>query len=71
MNRRLFNQMKINFLLNGTLEINNQQFTQGDFLIIDNEDNLELVTKNNARVFEILSLIRLPYKTYAEIHKIN
>ena len=59
------------FILNGTLEINNQQFTQGDFLIIDNEDNLELVTKNNARVFEILSLIRLPYKTYAEIHKIN
>ena len=59
------------FILSGTLEINNQQFTQGDFLIIDNEDNLELVTKNNARVFEILSLIRLPYKTYAEIHKIN
>ena len=59
------------FILSGTLEINNQQFTQGDFLIIDNEDNLELVTKNNAGVFEILSLIRLPYKTYAEIHKIN
>ena len=41
------------FILNGTLEINNQQFTQGDFLIIDNEDNLELVTKNNARVYGI------------------
>ena len=59
------------FILNGTLEINNQQFNQGDFLIIDNENNLELVTKNNTKVFEIVSLISLPYKTYAEIHKIN
>ena len=59
------------FILNGTLEINNQQFTQGDFLIIDNENNLELVTKNNTKVFEIVSLISLPYKTYAEIHKIS
>ena len=40
-------------------------------LIIDNENNLELVTKNNTKVFEIVSLISLPYKTYAEIHKIS
>ena len=59
------------FVLSGTIEINNQEFTQGDFLIIDNENNLELVTKNNTKVFEIVSLINLPYKTYAEIHKIN
>ena len=59
------------FILSGTLEINNQQFTQGDFLIIDNESNLELVTLNNANVFEIVSPISLHYKTYAEIHKIN
>ena len=59
------------FILSGTLEINNQQFTQGDFLIIDNESNLELVTVNNAKVFEIVSPISLHYKTYAEIHKIN
>ena len=59
------------FILSGTLEINNQQFTQGDFLIIDNESNLELVTVNNAKVFEIVSPISLDYKTYAEIHKIS
>tara|TARA_B100001057_G_scaffold329235_1_gene329609 strand:- start:914 stop:1672 length:759 start_codon:yes stop_codon:yes gene_type:complete len=59
------------FILSGTLEINNQEFTKGDFLIIDNEKNLELVTKNYTKVFEIVSLINLTYKTYAEIHKIN
>ena len=59
------------FILSGTLEINNQQFTQGDFLIIDNESNLELVTVNNAMVFEIVSPISLHYRTYAEIHKIS
>ena len=59
------------FILSGTLEINDQQFTQGDFLIIDNESNLELVTVNNAKVFEIVSPISLHYKTYAEIHKIS
>ena len=59
------------FILSGTLQINNQQFTQGDFLIIDNESNLELVTVNNAMVFEIVSPISLHYRTYAEIHKIS
>ena len=33
--------------------------------------DLELVTKNNTKVFEIVSLISPPYKTYAEIHKIS
>ena len=31
----------------------------------------KLVTKNNTKVFEIVSLISPPYKTYAEIHKIS
>ena len=59
------------FVLDGTLEINNQQFKKGDFLIIFNENNLELATKYNVKIFEIVSLISVSYKTYAEIHKIN
>ena len=37
----------------------------------DNEKKIQLSTKNNCKIFEIISPIKLPYKTYAEVHNVN
>jgi len=59
------------FVLSGNLSINDQVYQKGDFIIVDNEKNLKLSTKNNCKIFEIISPISPTYKTYAEIHKMN
>ena len=45
--------------------------TEGDFVIIKNEKDLELLISKKCKFFEIVSPIIPPYKTYAEIHNIN
>ena len=59
------------FLMSGNLIIDNQEIKKGDFVIIDNEKDLSLLTSNKCKFFEIISPITPPYKTYAEIHRIN
>jgi len=58
------------FILSGSLIIKNQEIDKGDFVIINNEKDLQLLT-SNCKLFEIISPLITPYKTYAEIHKIN
>ena len=59
------------FIQHGILKINDETYNPGDFLIVDNENNLGIEIISDAKVFEIISLINLPYKTYAEMHNIN
>ena len=42
-----------------------------DFIIIDSEKKIQLSAKNNCKIFEIISPIKPPYKTYAEVHNVN
>ena len=58
------------FILSGSLIIKNQEIDKGDFVIINNEKDLQLLT-SNCILFEIISPLIPPYKTYAEMHKIN
>jgi len=59
------------FIISGELIINNQKINGGDFIIIDNEKELEISILKNCKFFEIVSPFKPPYKTYAEIHNIN
>lgn len=59
------------FILSGNLTINEKVFDVGDFLVIDSEKKIQLSTKNNCKIFEIISPIKLPYRTYAEVHNVN
>ena len=59
------------FIQHGILKINDETYNPGDFLIVDNENTLGIEIVKDAKVFEIISLIDLPYKTYAETHNIN
>jgi redox-sensitive bicupin YhaK (pirin superfamily) len=59
------------FIQHGILKINDETYNPGDFLIVDNENTLVIEIVKDAKVFEIISLIDLPYKTYAETHNIN
>ncbi|MDA0330840.1 MAG: pirin family protein [Bacteroidetes bacterium] len=59
------------FIHSGTLKINDETYNPGDFLIVDTEISLSLEIISDTEVFEIISLIDLPYKTYAEMHNIN
>ena len=59
------------FILSGNLNLKDQVFSKGDFIIVDNEKKIQLSTKNNCKIFEIISPIKLPYKTYAEVHNVN
>ena len=57
--------------MTGNLIIDNQEVNEGDFIIINNEKDLELLISKKCKFFEIVSPVMPPYKTYAEIHKIN
>ena len=59
------------FIQSGILKINDETYNPGDFLIVNREVSLSIEIISDAKVFEIISLIDLPYKTYAEMHKIN
>jgi len=59
------------FILSGTLNIGDKEFSKGDFIIIDSEKKIQLSTMDNCKIFEIISPIKPPYKTYAEIHNLN
>ena len=59
------------FILSGTLNIEDKVFSKGDFIIIDSEKKIQLSAKNNCKIFEIISPIKPPYKTYAEVHNVN
>ena len=53
------------------LKINHETYNTGDFLIVDSEVSLSIEIMSDTKVFEIISLIELPYKTYAEMHNIS
>ena len=57
--------------MSGNLIIDSQEVNEGDFIIINNEKDLELLISKKCKFFEIVSPVMPPYKTYAEIHKIN
>ena len=59
------------FIQYGILKINDETYNSGDFLIVDSEVLLRIEIMSDAKVFEIISLIKLPYKTYAEMHNIS
>ena len=59
------------FIQYGILKINDETYNSGDFLIVDSEVLLSIEIMSDAKVFEIISLIKLPYKTYAEMHNIS
>jgi redox-sensitive bicupin YhaK (pirin superfamily) len=59
------------FIQYGRLKINDQTFNSGDFLIVESEVSLSIEILSDTKVFEIISPIELPYKTYAEMHNIS
>jgi redox-sensitive bicupin YhaK (pirin superfamily) len=59
------------FVQYGRLKINDQTFNSGDFLIVESEVSLSIEILSDTKVFEIISPIELPYKTYAEMHNIS
>jgi redox-sensitive bicupin YhaK (pirin superfamily) len=59
------------FIQYGRLKINDQTFNSGDFLIVESEVSLSIEILSDTKVFEIISPIELPYKTYAQMHNIS
>ena len=59
------------FIQSGILKINDKIYNPGDFLIVDSEVSLIIEIISDTKIFEITSLIDLPYKTYAEMHNIS
>ena len=45
------------------LKINDEIYNSGDFLIVDSEVSLSIEIISDTKVFEIISLIELPYST--------
>ena len=54
------------FILAGSAFINDKPIKKGDFLIIKNQDIVEIVEIDKLVVFEIISPIKLSYKSYFE-----
>ncbi len=59
------------FIQSGIMKIKDVTYNPGDFLIIDNESSLSIEIISETKIFEIISLIKLPYKSYAEMHNLN
>ena len=59
------------FIQYGRLKINYEIYNSGDFLIVDSEVSLSIEIISDTKVFEIISLIELPYSTYAQMHNIS
>jgi len=59
------------FIQHGRLKINDEIFNSGDFLIVDSEVSISIEIMSDTKVFEIISPIELPFKTYAEMHNIS
>ena len=59
------------FIQHGMLKVNDETYNTGDFLIVDSEVSLSIEIMSDTKVFEIISPIELPYKTYAEMHNIS
>ena len=59
------------FIQYGRLKINDEIYNSGDFLIVDSEVSLNIEIISDTKVFEIISLIELPYSTYAQMHNIS
>ena len=59
------------FIQSGKIKIDNVIYDAGDFLVVEDEANLIFEIDTNTKVFEIISLFKLPYTTYAEMHNIN
>ena len=53
------------------MKIKDVIYNPGDFLIVDNESSLSFEIISETKIFEIISLIKLPYKSYAEMHNLN
>ena len=65
-----FSAEKINsiYLMNGVCKVAGQQLQQHDFMIIKNEDQIQIEVDQDVQLFIISSLERPSYKTYAELY---
>lgn len=55
------------YVLNGVGTFNGQPVNSDDFIIIENADQLELVTEEGIELFVIASLVNVGYPTYGEM----
>ena len=53
------------------IKLKEETYNAGDFLIVDNELSISIEIISEAKIFEIISLIDLPYKSYSKMHNIN
>ena len=53
------------FIINGSLQFNNDDLNEGTFFFIHDENFFEFITKNDIKIFEIISPLKTTYKTYA------
>ena len=56
------------YLVNGSAEIDGETMNQDDFMIVKGQATLQLNIIEDAQFFIILSLEKLPYRTYAETY---
>ena len=59
------------FIQSGIIKLKEETYNAGDFLIVDNELSISIEIISEAKIFEIISLIDLPYKSYSKMHNIN
>ena len=59
------------FIQSGIIKLKEETYNAGDFLIVDNEFSISIEIISETKIFEIISLIDLPYKSYAKMHNIN
>ena len=59
------------FIQSGIIKLKEQTYNAGDFLIVENELSISIEIISEAKIFEIISLIDLPYKSYSKMHNIN
>ena len=54
------------FVLNGEGQFNNQKIKKGDFIIIEDEETLNIKSDSNIKLFQITSPKNPTYPTYFE-----
>lgn len=59
------------YLIDGSLEVNNQTLEKDDFLLVEGEQYVQISSKTSGRFFIILSASQVAYPTYAQQHILN
>lgn len=55
------------YLLEGEADFDGKTVNTNDFVLVEDQENLEIKSASNARIFVILSPAKLDYKTYAQM----